>query len=279
MSHPRQSTYLYIGAARARPVYARRQPTLSTPMRVALFADIHSNLGALTACLEQAEAHGADRFAYLGDLVGYGAEPGAVLDLVAAQAARGAVVVLGNHDAAVVSGVADGMRDEAAAAIGWTRAQLDARQLAFLGGLPLSVRDGEVLYVHASAELPDRWTYVSDEYLAARSLAAAGGARYVVSGHVHEPTLFYTSAAERPAPFTPVPGRAIPVSPHRRWLVIVGSVGQPRDHDTAASWAMLDLDRHTLTFHRVPYDWRSAAAKIRAAGLPEFLAARLERGE
>jgi diadenosine tetraphosphatase ApaH/serine/threonine PP2A family protein phosphatase len=248
-------------------------------MRVALFADIHSNLDALTACLAEAEAHGAERYAFLGDLVGYGAEPGAVLDLVASYAERGAVVVRGNHDEAVLGGGTDTMRDVAAAAVEWTRRHVDAGQLAFLQRLPLTVREGEVLYVHASAELPDQWIYVSDEYMAARSLAASKGARYVLCGHVHEPTLFYTSAAERPVPFTPVPGRAIPVPAHRRWLVVVGSVGQPRDHNTAACWAMLDLSRHTLTFHRVPYDWRSAAAKIRAAGLPEYLAARIERGE
>lgn len=248
-------------------------------MRVALLADIHANLDALTACLTDAEASGADRFAFLGDLVGYGAEPGAVVDLVASLAARGAVVVRGNHDAAVLEAGASTMHEAAAAAIAWTRDRLDERQRAFLRALPLTVRDGELLYVHASAERPGAWTYVIDEPAAARSLAASGGAGYVLSGHVHEPTLFYTGAAERPVPFVPVPGKAIPVPAHRRWLAVAGSVGQPRDGNTAASWAMLDLGRRTLTFHRVPYDWRAAAARIRAAGLPELLAARIERGE
>jgi diadenosine tetraphosphatase ApaH/serine/threonine PP2A family protein phosphatase len=248
-------------------------------MRVALFADIHSNLDALGACLADAEALGAERYAFLGDLVGYGAEPGPVVDVVAAHAAKGAVVVRGNHDAAALRGDTETMRDVAAAAIDWTRGQLDARQLAFLESLPLTVREGDVLYVHASAEQPDQWIYVSDEYMAGRSLAASKGARYVFSGHVHEPTLFYTSAAERPAPFTPVPGKAIPVPAHRRWLAIVGSVGQPRDHNTAAAWALFDTERHTLTFRRVPYDWRAAAEKIRRAGLPAYLADRIERGE
>jgi diadenosine tetraphosphatase ApaH/serine/threonine PP2A family protein phosphatase len=171
------------------------------------------------------------------------------------------------------------MREVAAEAVGWTRRQLDARRLSFLEGLPLTVREGEVLFVHGSAEQPEQWTYVSDAYLAARSLASSHGARYVLCGHVHEPTLFYTGAAERPVPFSPVPGRAIPVPAHRRWLAVVGSVGQPRDHDTAACWAMLDLSHRTFTFHRVPYDWRSAAGKIRAAGLPGYLADRIERGE
>lgn len=248
-------------------------------MRVALFADIHSNLDALSACLADAEAHGAERYAFLGDLVGYGAEPGAVVDLIAGYAARGAVVVQGNHDAAVVAGSPSTMREAVASALEWTRGQLDSRQLAFLQGLPLTVRDGDLLFVHASLELPEQWIYVSDEYQAARALAASRGARYVLCGHVHVPTLFYTSAAERPVPFAPVPGKAIPVPAHRRWLALVGSVGQPRDHDTAACWAMLDLARRTLTFRRVAYDWRSAAARIRAAGLPEPLAARIERGE
>jgi diadenosine tetraphosphatase ApaH/serine/threonine PP2A family protein phosphatase len=100
----------------------------------------------------------------------------------------------------------------------------------------------------------------------------------VFCGHVHEPVL-YTPGAVRPVPFRPVPGVAIPVPPRRRWLAVVGSAGQPRDGNTAASYAMLDTERTTLTFHRVPYDWRAAAGKIRAAGLPESLARRLERGE
>ncbi len=91
--------------------------------------------------------------------------------------------------------------------------------------------------------------------------------------------LYTQRAAARPVPFRPVPGIAIPVPPHRPWLAVVGSAGQPRDGNTAACYAMLDTDRPSLTFHRVPYDGRAAAAKVRAAGLPEELAQRLERGE
>jgi diadenosine tetraphosphatase ApaH/serine/threonine PP2A family protein phosphatase len=119
---------------------------------------------------------------------------------------------------------------------------------------------------------------VTDALAAARSMDAAR-ATYVFSGHVHEPVLYYVGAAGRPLPFPPAPGVPIPVPPHRRWLTIVGSCGQPRDGNTAACYAMLDADRWRLTFHRIPYDWRTAAAKVRAAGLPEALAQRLERGE
>ncbi len=249
-------------------------------MRLALFADVHSNLEAITACLAAARAAGAERFAFLGDLVGYGADPVAVLELVEALVGDGALAVRGNHDEAVASGVGDTMHAAAEQAVAWTRDRLGAGHLAFLAGLPLTARLDGMLLVHASAEAPREWIYVTDPYRAERCLAAAGDeARHVFVGHVHEPALYYTGAALRPVAFHPVSGIAIPVPAHRRWLAIVGSAGQPRDGDTAACWAMMDTTRGALTFHRVPYDHHAAAAKIRAAGLPERLAHRLERGE
>ncbi len=247
-------------------------------MKLALLADVHANLEALRACLGHARALGAERLAFLGDLVGYGADPGAVVDLVASEVERGALAVRGNHDEAAIAGDADSMHQTAARVIAWTRARLDDRQRAFLAGLPLVIREGPMLLVHASPETPGDWIYVSDPLRAAHGLSAAGDASWVLCGHVHEPVL-YTVGAARPVPFRPVPGVPIPVPPRRRWLAVVGSTGQPRDGNTAACYAMLDTDRATLTFLRVPYDWRVAAEKIRAAGLPESLARRLERGE
>jgi diadenosine tetraphosphatase ApaH/serine/threonine PP2A family protein phosphatase len=247
-------------------------------MKLALLADLHANLEATLACLAHARAAGADAHAFLGDLVGYGADPGALVDLVAAHAARGAVVVRGNHDAAALAGVSPTMHDAASAAIAWTHARLTPGQRAFLDGLPLVARAGPLLFVHASAAAPAAWTYVEDEPSAARSLEAAAPARYVLCGHVHAQVLWYAGAAARPVPFRPTPGIAIPVPSHRRWLAIAGSAGQPRDGNPAACYAMLDVEGATLTFHRVPYDIAAAAGKVRAAGLPEALAARLERG-
>lgn len=249
-------------------------------MKLALFADVHSNLEALQACLEHARLGGAEEYAFLGDLVGYGADPEAVLEIVEGHARGGAVVVRGNHDeAAVDERKAEGMNAAADAAAAWTRRRLSARQRDFLAGLPFTVRRDEVLFVHGSAASPDQFAYVTDPRAAGISLQAAGGASYVFCGHVHEPVLYYLGAASRPLPFRPVPGVAIPVPRHRRWLAIVGSVGQPRDGNTAAAYAMADLERRTLTFHRVPYDWSGAAGKILAAGLPERLAVRLRKGE
>jgi diadenosine tetraphosphatase ApaH/serine/threonine PP2A family protein phosphatase len=247
-------------------------------MKIALLADVHANLEALTACLGHARAAGAERHAFLGDLVGYGADPAAVVEVIAGHAARGAIVVRGNHEQAVLDARASRMSRDAEDAADWTRARLGAGHLAFLGALPLVARLGEAVFVHASAAAPEEFTYVRDAARAAESLEAAG-ATYVFSGHVHEPALYFTNAAGRVAAFTPTAGVPIRVPGHRRWLAIVGSAGQPRDGRPAACYGMADLERRTLTFHRVPYDWGAAAAKIRAAGLPETLAWRLERGE
>jgi diadenosine tetraphosphatase ApaH/serine/threonine PP2A family protein phosphatase len=247
-------------------------------VKLALFADIHANLEALEACLAHAGEQGAEEEAFLGDLVGYGADPAAVLERIRARAAGGAVVVRGNHDAAVAAAGGDTMNRSAEAAVDWTRRQLDEGQLAFLAGLPLLVRRHDACFVHASADRPADWTYVQDALRAAQSLAVAG-ATWVFSGHVHQQALYHLTPAGYAKPFKPLPGVVIPVSPRRSWLAVVGSVGQPRDGNTAACYALFDTARATLTFHRVPYDWAVAAAKIRAAGLPESLALRLERGE
>jgi diadenosine tetraphosphatase ApaH/serine/threonine PP2A family protein phosphatase len=246
-------------------------------MKLALFADIHSNLEALTACLAHAQALGADRFAFLGDLVGYGADPVAVLDLIEWHAANGAVVVLGNHDAAALGRPDDTLNAHAKASIVWTQARLGERQRGFLAGLPLAVRRDNLLFVHASAAAPEQWIYITSLREAEDSIKA-GDAAYIFCGHVHEQKLYYIGADGRPMPFRPVPGMPIPTGAHRRWLAIVGSAGQPRDNSNRACYALADLDRARLTFFRVPYDHALAAQKIRAAGLPERAARRLERG-
>jgi diadenosine tetraphosphatase ApaH/serine/threonine PP2A family protein phosphatase len=246
-------------------------------MKLALFADIHSNLEALTACLKHAGAIGADRYAFLGDLVGYGADPVAVLELIEDHARGGAVVVLGNHDAAVLGRPDDTLNRYAQAAIGWTRAQLAPRHRAFLESLPLTVRDGDMFFVHASAAAPGQWIYVTTRREARDSMRATD-AGYVFSGHVHEQKLYYMGADGRPMPFRPVAGTPIPTPRHRQWLAIVGSAGQPRDRSNQACYALADRERSRLTFYRVPYDFGGAARKIRSAGLSERAARRLERG-
>ncbi len=243
---------------------------------IALLADIHGNREAMTACLADAERRDADRYVFLGDLVGYGADPGWVTDRAMEYVARGAIAILGNHDAAA-AGQQVAMNETAAAAIAWTRSQLDAAQRSFLEKLPLSVEDGARLYVHASADEPLRWHYVLDTHRARKSFDATP-AQQTFCGHLHSPALYLLSQTGKLFSFTPTAGVGIPLLPGRRSLAVLGAVGQPRDHNPAASYALLDETQNMLTYVRVPYDVASAARKIRQAGLPAVLAARLEQG-
>jgi diadenosine tetraphosphatase ApaH/serine/threonine PP2A family protein phosphatase len=250
---------------------------LADDVKLALISDLHANREAVTAVLEHAHGHGAQRKAFLGDFVGYGADPAWVVDMLREQVADGAVAVLGNHDAATVSGPAPAMREDARRAIEWTRAQLSPVQLAFLGALPLFVQTRDILFVHANAFDPQGWAYIQGRLEAVRSLHATE-CSLVFCGHMHEPRLFHLSGTGKVGDFEPTPGVAIPLSTTRRWLAIPGSAGQPRDGNPAACYAMYDGHDRSLTFHRVPYDHDAAATKIIAAGLPEALAERLRYG-
>ena len=246
-------------------------------MKTALLADLHGNREAVAAVLAHARAQGAQRWVLLGDFVGYGADPGWVVDQVRTLVSQGASAVLGNHDQTVVRGSAPGMHADARHVIDWTRAQLDAGQLGFLAQLPLTQQHADQLYVHANAWAPADWAYILQRSDAVRSLGATQ-ARYTFCGHVHEPRLYHLSNTGKAGEFVPTPGVAIPVLPHRQWLVIPGSAGQPRDGNPAACYALFDDEQQLLTFQRVPYDHQTAGDKIRAADLPQRLASRLEDG-
>lgn len=245
-------------------------------MRIALMSDVHGNREAFAACLEHAAENGVERYVFLGDYAGYGADPGWVIDTVRDHVERGAVALLGNHDAAVL-GASIGMNAVAADAIAWTRGRLGERQRRFLASLPLSVEDDDRLYVHSSAFEPEAWHYVTDLYAASRSLMATH-AHATFCGHTHVPALFHVSRTGKFASFDPVERVEIPLTPQRRWLAVLGSVGQPRDRDPAACYAILEEATYALTYMRVPYDIERAAKKILDAGLPAMLAARLFDG-
>ena len=243
---------------------------------LALFADIHGNREALDACLADAERQGADKLVFLGDLVGYGADPAYIVDLIAEKQRAGAIAILGNHDAAVISGC-DSMNNVARTAIDWTRRRLDKSQQTFLAGLPLAVECGEALFVHADAAAPGRWAYVTSSVEAQRSMRATSK-RLTFCGHVHCPQLYHATAFGLPSAETPAACKSISIIGPAKWLAVLGSVGQPRDDNPAAAYGLYDDAADRLTFVRVAYDIEAAARKIRAAGLPEFLAARLFLG-
>jgi diadenosine tetraphosphatase ApaH/serine/threonine PP2A family protein phosphatase len=251
-------------------------------MRLALISDIHANRQALQACLAHARQQGVQQFAFLGDLVGYGGEPAAVLDTVMDLAAQGAWVLQGNHDAMALnppdaqgSGATQGGQGAQ-----WTHAQLGASHRAFLQSLPMTVQHEALLMVHASADKPEAWRYVDSERAASHCLDAAQalGAAHVLVGHVHHQALYYQGAGRLLMKFEPKPGQSVPLSPHRPWVACVGSCGQPRDGDPRAMYTVYDLPARKITFHRVPYNHTEAAMAIRQAGMPESFAQRLEKG-
>lgn len=249
-------------------------------MKLALLSDVHANLPALEACLAHAQAMGATRVAVLGDLVGYGPHPAQVVERAMALAAAGGILLRGNHDEAAQA-PAGSPRTAEELSSAWTCGELTAAQRGFIGGLPLTAVVETALLVHASADEPRAWHYVDQPALAQRCLEAAErghGARQVFCGHVHAQRLFYHGRVGKLMSFEPVPGVAVPLRSHRQWLATVGSVGQPRDGDPRAMYALYDVAQEQLSFHRVPYDHRSTAAAIRAAGLPEAFALRLEQG-
>jgi diadenosine tetraphosphatase ApaH/serine/threonine PP2A family protein phosphatase len=245
-------------------------------MSIALLTDIHSNREALEACLAHAQDHGATRYIFLGDYVNYGADPVWVVDTMMAHAARGAIVLRGNHDEATAGGAVQ-MNEDAQACVLWTRAQLRPEQIDFLRALPLSAEEGNCLFVHANGWNPQGFEYIHGPMQAARNLQAVR-ARITFCGHMHDPMLYHMGLTQRVEAFSPVPETAIPLSAARRWLAIPGSVGQPRDGNPAASYASYDEFNSLLTFWRVPYDHDTAAAKVHAAGLPERYARQLQLG-
>lgn len=246
-------------------------------MRVAILTDLHANREAVEAVLDHVAGQQVQSFALLGDFVGYGADPSWVLDQVRRLVADGAAAVQGNHDQATVQGPTPEMRPEPRLVIDWTRSQLSAEQVEFLARLPYTHESGGSLYVHANAWAPSEWGYILGRFDAVRSLQATQ-ARITFCGHVHEPRLFHLSGIGKAGDFVPTAGVPIPLLAQRQWLVLPGSVGQPRDGDPAACYAIHDRAAGTLTYWRVPYDHETAAAKIRAAGLPAALGDRLAHG-
>ena len=169
------------------------------------------------------------------------------------------------------------MNPFATRAIDWTRSQLSAAQSAFLADLPMTADLPDLLLVHASADRPRAWHYITDAAAAEASFRATRS-WLILAGHVHLPLLVSRGATGIPRAEPIGTGTPRPLSRDRRWLAVVGSVGQPRDGDPAAGYGIFDDADDTLTFLKVPYDAAATAEKIRAAGLPGFLADRLLDG-
>ena len=245
-------------------------------MRLAIVTDIHGNREGFEAVLSDIAAHGVERIVLLGDIVGYGPDPEWCVDRCLRLVDQGAICLRGNHDNAAAGGK-ETMSPLAQRAMDWTIQTLSSGAKTFLGQLPHTGRIGDMLFVHASANGPEDWNYVTSDTKATGSFRACD-ARLIFCGHVHVPLLVSCDrqGMVREQPFRP--GFPIPLIRSRRWLAVVGSAGQPRDGVAQAAWALVDAATNELAFRRTPYDCGTTAAKTRAAGLPEELAQRLING-
>jgi predicted phosphodiesterase len=243
-------------------------------VRYLILSDLHANAQALDAVLADAAAMGYDRLLCLGDLVGYGADPAAVVDRMFAL--EGVEFVRGNHDK-VCAGLepAESFNDVARQSIEWTREVLTPDRMAQIAALPRGPRQiDEAIEICHGAPFDEDY-YVFDVADAERALEAAGAA-LCCYGHTHVPALFTTAdASARPDPARP---GVLQLALEGAALINVGSVGQPRDGDPRAAYGLLDVDTRTLSLCRVAYDIAAAQRRILEAGLPEWLAERLAVG-
>ncbi len=245
-------------------------------MRIAFLTDIHANLEALQAALRALDTFGYDKLVILGDLVGYGPDPVAVVEIIADLVDKGAMCIKGNHDEAASIGPG-GMSENARVAMIWTQTQLQAAQISFLNALPLQIDDEDRLYVHASADKPAKWPYINSVERAELCLDSTS-ARLVFVGHTHIPAIYHALPGRPPVAFKPLRDVAVPLSGMRRAVIVVGAVGQPRDDISAACFGMFDISQRTIAMRRVAYDHSETAEKIRRAGLPFWLGERLAIG-
>ena len=245
-------------------------------MRIGILGDIHGNLEALTAVVAAMRQEGIDEWVQVGDIVGYGPEPAACIDLVREL---GCTVCMGNHDAAVL-GLLDTayFNNFARAAIQWTRGQLRPADLDYLRSLQLVVHRDLYTVVHGTLHMPEQFGYVISPVEARDSLLLQQTFLCFV-GHSHVPAIYLMRNPQQRSLDVVYQSEAeIPVDGYMRVLMNVGSVGQPRDEDSRAAYAVYDTETKVAAIRRVKYDIAGVQAKIRKAGLPEMLANRLAIG-
>ena len=232
-------------------------------MRFAIISDIHSNLPALTQAISIIRSSDIDQILCLGDIVGYGAHPNECISLIKEHAKY---TVLGNHDlGAVDPREARYFNTDGRSAVEWTNRVLTKENTAYLSSLPYKYESDLFTLVHASPEDPQRWNYVMSVESAGRQFPHFT-TRYCFIGHTHAPIV----CGEDLETFTFVK--------NKRFLINVGSVGQPRDGNPMLSFGVFDTDKWSFEIIRAEYDIKQAAQAILDADLPPFLADRLFKG-
>ena len=232
-------------------------------MRLAVLSDIHANLEALEAALAEVDRRGADALVCLGDVVGYGPDAAACVDLVRERATA---TVLGNHDEAVAfDRHLEYLPKSARKAVKYHQSTLSEDQLAWLRSLPLRHEMDGVTLVHAAPDRPEMWPRLSS-FVELQAQFAAFDTPICFVGHSHRPAVVSDRVGVHR------------VRPGHRFLVDVGSVGQPRDRDPRLAFGLFDSEAFSYELVRAHYDVARTAAKVKAAGLPTTLGDRLRRG-
>ena len=240
-------------------------------MRFAVFADIHANLEALTAVIEDAEKNHCTHHVCLGDIVGYNANPRECVDIVRALDCP---VVKGNHDEqASIEREQTGFNALAEQAINWTREQLDDERKQWLRDLRMVRQVRDFTVVHATLDTPNKWGYIFNQLDAAASFSYQH-TTVCFHGHTHTPRVFVRETAVTSCAFDKQR-----IEQGKKYFINVGSVGQPRDGDWHAAYAIYHVEQAFVELRRIEYDIYTAQDKIVDAGLPQRLADRLALGK
>ncbi|HHE55629.1 MAG TPA: metallophosphoesterase [Caldithrix abyssi] len=235
-------------------------------MAIAVISDIHGNLEALTKAIDYIKAQNINEIYCLGDIVGYGPNPNECLEIVRQQCK---VVLMGNHDYAAI-GLAriEYFNDFAKMATYWTMNQLSEENKEFLRGLPFMYQTDRFIMVHASPTNPEHWYYIltmNDALIEMQSFKQ----NICFVGHSHVPVIFNQQTSFK---------NDITIEPNQKYIVNVGSVGQPRDGDPRLSFVLFDPEAGQIKYVRLKYDVNKTYEKIIKSGLPPFLAERLLKG-
>ena len=239
-------------------------------MRIGIFSDVHANIEAMSAVADAFKSERIDKYVCIGDVVGYGASPNECCDLIRKLAA---FTILGNHDAAVAGRMDYSYYyDAARQALDLHARQLSTENMAWLKNLPYEVREGEITFCHGSPINLEEFEYIFSVEQATRCLDIwddLGSVTFI--GHSH---LCKSFALTREEVFEVVATKFV-IRPEHRYIISVGSVGQPRDYDNRASWVLYDTDSREFQFRRVEYDIEAAAQKIFDAHLERNFGHRL----
>ncbi len=241
-------------------------------MKWAILSDVHGNLEAFQSVIQDLRNKGAEQVAFLGDVVGYGANPNECLALLRELTEW---VVAGNHDYGAV-GLTDIDTFNAAAhtAVLWSREQLSAENIAYLRQLPLLNQREGITFVHSSPNEPGEWSYMLTFPEAEEAFRALAGDLAFV-GHTHRPTIL---TKEGEGEVTVMTHEETTLKEGIRYIINVGSVGQPRDGNPQAAYGLYDDVAKKYILKRVTYNIQAVQKKITKAGLPSFLAQRLSKG-